>query len=286
MKVDNLSKEIVTSYVTFHSLIIPAMILSQLGNAAWFHFAGAYVNNQLGARRALVFVYRHGLVSMCFLFMAKITGQLRFPKKRELPCILIAGTMAIFYRSQLISRALGATSPWYVALWLPISPVILQIAVIIMGMEKGNKNKYIGCAICTVSCMLLVIYYQYAEDAEIFPQFFWFTNLMTLPGVGQICVKKAMMAEDIGIFNLGFWNFFIAMIGAFFHYGGHYWVNDFGLPFLDMNQIFGLYIHNPMIWFTLILTDCINQSGLMYIAQTGQISKASIYSTLSPIFNL
>ena len=148
MKANNLSKELVTSYLTFQNLIIAILALNQLAAAAFGSYASSYINNKLGSRKSLTFFHRHFWTTIVFLIAAKLKGELRFFTRKETKFVILTGILGIFLKAQLTSKNRSVSGPYYLSLWQPLLPVFVQFAVIMLGMEKSTPRKTAGMAIC------------------------------------------------------------------------------------------------------------------------------------------
>ena len=104
------------------------------------------------------------------------------------------------------------------------------------------------------------------------------------PGIASITTKKALGADKIGVFNLCFWINVFGTAAAFFYYGMHYHVNP-KPPFFSYTYQLGL-LDCAGIFVFVVVVDCFNLACLTYIAKTGQVSKAAVYSTLNATWTI
>lgn len=144
MKANNLSRDLITSYSTFHSLVIPILALNQLANAGWGAYTSSTVNRRMGPRNPMVFIHRHFGSLVIFFIGALVSKQIRLPTRREIPFIAITGVLGVWLRAAMVSKSRGSTSPYYLSLWQPLLPVFVQAATIVLRMEPLNYRKVIG----------------------------------------------------------------------------------------------------------------------------------------------
>jgi MFS-type transporter involved in bile tolerance (Atg22 family) len=85
-------------------LIIPILALSQLAQAGFGAFVSSFMNNQLGARKPMVFLLRHFWTMIIFLVLALASKQFRMFTRRETPFIVLTGILGIFLKAQLTSK--------------------------------------------------------------------------------------------------------------------------------------------------------------------------------------
>lgn len=284
MKANNLSRDLITSYSTFHNLIIPILALNQLAVAGFGAYVSSYFNNKLGSRKSLTFLHRHFWTMVLFFVLAILSKQFRMFTRRETPFVILTGVLGIFLKAQLTSKCRSTTSPYYLSLWQPLLPVFVQAATIFLGMEKLNQRKGIGMAFCFISCAAFLIYQNWGENDIFDYNFFMFVQIV-VPGISSITTKKAIGADSIGLFNLGFWISLFGVIGAWFYYSCQYFVNPMDSPYFHWDYQLGL-LDCGAIFVFVVFVDCFNLSCLMYITKTGQVSKAAVYSTLNATWTI
>ena len=69
--------------------------------------------------------------------------------------------------------------------------------------------------------------------------FYLFVQIV-VPGIGIITTNKAIGADGIGLFCLGFWNYLFGTLAAFFYYTCQ-WVHDPNdTPFMHIDYQLGL----------------------------------------------
>lgn len=233
MKASNLNKELIVSYTTFQSLVIPILALNQLAAAGFGAYVSSYVNSQLGPRRSLTFLFRHFWTMVLFLILAILNKEFRLFTKRETPFVLLTGILGIFLKAQLTSKSRGVSGPYYLSLWQPLTPVFVQAAVILLGMEKSSPKKLLGIVICTLAVIAFVTKYT-LDNAfdDVFITYFFMVLQIILPGIGSVTTKKALVADKIGILNLCFWVNFFGSLSAFIYYSFHYIENPIP-PFIS-----------------------------------------------------
>lgn len=284
MKSSNLSKSLVTSYSTFHNLIIPILALSQLAQAGFGAFVSSFMNNQLGARKPMVFLLRHFWTMIIFLVLALASKQFRMFTRRETPFIVLTGILGIFLKAQLTSKWRSVTSPFYLALWQPLLPVFVQAATILLGMEKSSIRKTIGMMLCFSAWVAFVVKRNLGKD-DVFNYNFFMVVQIVVPGVSNITTKQALGADKIGIFNLSFWINVFGVLSAWFMYTWHYFWNPKDEPYFTLQFQVGL-LDCAGIFIFIVVADVFGLACLMFITRTGDVSKAAVYSTLNATWTI
>lgn len=129
-----------------------------------------------------------------------------------------------------------------------------------------------------LACAIFIGIRNY-DKSDWFEYNFWYLGLIIVPGVSTITTKMALGASKGGIFLMGFWFNFFGVLSAFYYYSCQYYLNDMGKPWLSFDYIIGI-MDCGGIFTTLVVCDTFNMACLLYIAKTGQASKAAVYSTL------
>jgi drug/metabolite transporter (DMT)-like permease len=285
MKSSNLNRELIVSYSTFQSLIIPVLALNQLAAAGFGAYVSSYVNTQLGPRRSLTFFFRHFWTMILFLILAIVNKELRFFTKRETPFVLITGILGVFLKAQLTSKSRGVSGPYYLSLWQPLTPVFVQAAVIFLGMEKSSPRKLLGIVICSLAVLSFIIKYTFDHTLDnVFITYLFMVLQIILPGIGSVTTKKALVADKIGVLNLCFWVNVFGTLSAFIYYSFHY-IKDPIPPFISYTYQLDL-LNAGGIWVCLVFVDTFNLACLTYITQIGDVSKAAVYGTLSATWTI
>lgn len=104
-------------------------------------------------------------------------------------------------------------------------------------------------------------------------------------GIGTVTGKKALMAGNIGIFNLGFWTTAIGWTISWFYYSCQYFLDNKDSAYFNFSYQLQL-LNVAGIFIFLILVDTFNYACLMHITKTGQVSKAAVYSTLNATWTI
>jgi len=125
MKISNVSKNLVVSYMTFDSMINALMFLNQFANAGMASFSNGFMNTQLGSRRSLTFFHRHLWITIFTFILTVLKGQLKFPGKQNLHFLVVSGTLGVFLNFQLISKNAGIFTLPFMMLFQPLFPVFI-----------------------------------------------------------------------------------------------------------------------------------------------------------------
>ena len=147
MKASNLSRELVVSFTTFQSLIIPILALNQLATAGFGAYTSSTINNKMLARKSLVFFHRFFWAMVVFFIISLVSKSFRLPTKREVAPICLVGIIGFCFNPQMTTKNRGLSNPYILSLWQPLIPVFVQGAVIIIGLEKSTPRKLAGIVI-------------------------------------------------------------------------------------------------------------------------------------------
>jgi hypothetical protein len=81
-----------------------------------------------------------------FFILALVSKQFRMMTRKEVKFILLTGILNLFLRTQLGAKTRAQDARFF-SLWQPLLPVFVQVAVIMLGMEKPTRRRKIGLSL-------------------------------------------------------------------------------------------------------------------------------------------